>query len=430
MPSPAETGSGEQRTFEKIVVQLQLATDAALQAVPVVSSLVDEREQHEREREIEYHREHAHEHSHDCVDEDGNEDVDGNEQEHSAGGAADTINAIAIWSRLAYRCQSCLDTSRILRKRLGSALVSELAAPSPPDTAAAAPDPRTDRSFWQLCRAFLQTFVELLLDMREAKTLQLLSADVATIIRPVQRACREAGRLIDGSPWSHMLENSPAGAGAGASLSGPTHARSGSMSLSRGAGTSTGIGMGIVHASAESIARPPFSNYPGASHSATASGTTPPFPPYPPAKDTYKHVGPGSLASPTSSHHAWMSPSPSVGSGLIGGGGGSGAASSSAQIASRPPTPLASSYPSIAFDTSAPLPPVPSSAQGLPLGHPHGPAGNTGVSLYDRPLPPDPPTQLEQQQHQYRSVSATGVPPSHHQDAPPGQIAAFTLLRR
>lgn len=65
---------------------------------------------------------------------------------------------------------------------------------------------RNQREFWQLCKTFMQSFVELVMDMREAKSLRVLPPDIVVILRPVQKANKDAGRLIDASPWSYLAE--------------------------------------------------------------------------------------------------------------------------------------------------------------------------------------------------------------------------------
>lgn len=50
-------------------------------------------------------------------------------------------------------------------------------------------------------------FIDLLTEMREAKSLRLLSQELITMLRPVQKASREAGRLIESSPWRYLTDN-------------------------------------------------------------------------------------------------------------------------------------------------------------------------------------------------------------------------------
>ena len=43
--------------------------------------------------------------------------------------------------------------------------------------------------------------------MKEARSLHLLSQDIVVVLRPVQKASREAVRLIDSSPWAYLAES-------------------------------------------------------------------------------------------------------------------------------------------------------------------------------------------------------------------------------
>ena len=62
--------------------------------------------------------------------------------------------------------------------------------------------------FWQLCRTFMQSFVELVTEMKNAKDLRLLAQEIIIVLKPVQKASREAGRLVETSPWGYMTETS------------------------------------------------------------------------------------------------------------------------------------------------------------------------------------------------------------------------------
>ncbi|KAI5287076.1 RAM signaling network component [Ascosphaera aggregata] len=153
----------EERSFEKIFVQLTDAYNSALQAVPAVQKLFA--------------------HSLGLVEE-----------------SKASTELPAMWNKLIYRCTQCVQISENLRDRLTHTRIREPSGYL-----------RNQKDFWQLCKAFLQAFIELVTDMREAKNQGLLTSDVVAILRPVQRASREAGRLIEASPWSHMAElNTPA----------------------------------------------------------------------------------------------------------------------------------------------------------------------------------------------------------------------------
>ncbi|KKA23902.1 Adenylate cyclase [Rasamsonia emersonii CBS 393.64] len=104
-----------------------------------------------------------------------------------------------LWNNLIRRCRTCYECSEALGDRLSTMKVKEPGG-----------GVRNQREFWQLCKSFMQSFVDLVTDMRDARNLQLLPTDVIAILRPVQKASREAGRLIEASPWSYLADMSTA----------------------------------------------------------------------------------------------------------------------------------------------------------------------------------------------------------------------------
>lgn len=152
----------EDRIFEKIFHQLTSAYTAALQALPLA------RRQFSR-----------------CLE--------------AAEQQRETEGIQLVWNNLIRRCRSCLEVSETLGLRLSSMKVREPGGGL-----------RNQREFWQLCKAFMQSFLDLVTDMREARSMQLLPQDIIIILRPVQKASREAGRLIEASPWSYLSDISHA----------------------------------------------------------------------------------------------------------------------------------------------------------------------------------------------------------------------------
>ncbi|KAL4873187.1 hypothetical protein BDV12DRAFT_98421 [Aspergillus spectabilis] len=154
----------EERIFEKIFYQLTAAYTAALQALPIA------RRQFTRSLEVaEQNRE------------------------------FDDIQM--LWNNLIRRCRLCLEVSEALGLRLSNMKIKEPGGGM-----------RNQREFWQLCKAFMQSFVELVTDMREVRSMHLLPSEVIVILRPVQKASREAGRLIEASPWSYLADMAPGNA--------------------------------------------------------------------------------------------------------------------------------------------------------------------------------------------------------------------------
>lgn len=151
----------EERIFEKIFHQLTSAYSSALQALPLASR------QFSRCLEV-------------------------------AKQSRESEGIQIIWNNLIRRCRFCLDVSEALGARISSMKVKEPGGGL-----------RNQREFWQLCKTFMQSFVDLVTDMREVRSMQLLPGDIIIILRPVQKASREAGRLIEASPWSYLADMAP-----------------------------------------------------------------------------------------------------------------------------------------------------------------------------------------------------------------------------
>ncbi|KAH1906122.1 hypothetical protein KXV57_005585 [Aspergillus fumigatus] len=151
----------EERIFEKIFHQLSAAYTAALQALPLA------RRQFVRCLELA-------------------------EQSRESEGLQ------MLWNNLIRRCRVCLEVSEALGLRLSNMKVKEPGGGM-----------RNQREFWQLCKAFMQSFVDLVTDMKEVRSMHLLPSDIIAVLRPVQRASREASRLIEASPWSYLTDMTP-----------------------------------------------------------------------------------------------------------------------------------------------------------------------------------------------------------------------------
>ncbi|CAI7645538.1 unnamed protein product [Penicillium manginii] len=151
----------EERIFEKIFHQLTSAYSNALQALPLASR------QFSRCLEV-------------------------------ARQSRESEGIQILWNNLIRRCRFCLDVSEALGTRISSMKVKEPGGGL-----------RNQREFWQLCKTFMQSFVDLVTDLREVRSMQLLPGDIIIILRPVQKASREAGRLIEASPWSYLADMAP-----------------------------------------------------------------------------------------------------------------------------------------------------------------------------------------------------------------------------
>lgn len=155
-PSTGLTESQEEALFGQIFMSLTRAYEAALQAVPL-----------------------AKDHFNRCLE--------------ASRDGRQTRAIQQMWSALVYRCKQCYDVSEALQMRLTSMRLKDEGG-------------RNDPSFWLICKTFLQNFVELVTDMREVRNLRLLPQELIVILRPVQKTSREAGRLIEQSPWRNLTD--------------------------------------------------------------------------------------------------------------------------------------------------------------------------------------------------------------------------------
>ncbi|KAJ9660693.1 RAM signaling network component [Neophaeococcomyces mojaviensis] len=107
-----------------------------------------------------------------------------------------------LWSALVQRSRTCLDLTQALQLRLTHMKPKDLGVGHNSSGGG-----RHDPSFWQLSKAFLQSFVDLVTEIKEVRKLQLLilPQEIVAILRPVQKACRDAGHLINASPWNYLF---------------------------------------------------------------------------------------------------------------------------------------------------------------------------------------------------------------------------------
>lgn len=104
---------------------------------------------------------------------------------------------LMLWSNLIRRCRTCIEATEALGLRLQTLRVKEPSGGL-----------RNQREFWQLSKSFMQSFVDLITDMREVRNMQILPPDIIMVLRPVQKASREAGRLVENSPWAPLADMS------------------------------------------------------------------------------------------------------------------------------------------------------------------------------------------------------------------------------
>lgn len=100
-----------------------------------------------------------------------------------------------VWQNVIYRSRHCIEVSEALKLRLSNMKLKEPGGGM-----------RNKKEFWQLVTTFMSAFVDLVDSLREPRNLDLIKAEHVMMLRPVQKASREAGRLIKNSPWASLTE--------------------------------------------------------------------------------------------------------------------------------------------------------------------------------------------------------------------------------
>lgn len=146
--------SESEAMFEKIFINLTFAYDHALKGIPLV-----------------------HRHVSRCLE--------------VASETHTTKEICAFWKHLVDSCHVAIDVSGALKLRLSNIKLKD-------------PNLRNQREFWQLCNAFTKSLVEVLMGIKRAKELDIIPTDIIQVLRPVQSSVKEAGKLINSSPWSYL----------------------------------------------------------------------------------------------------------------------------------------------------------------------------------------------------------------------------------
>lgn len=166
MPHTGLSDAQEEQRFELIHLALTKAYEVALQAVPITTQQLRR-----------------------CL-----------ETAHDQRQGKEIID---IWNALVQRSKICYDLTQALQLRLTSMKLKDSGV-----GLGSAESARQDPSFWTLCRSFLQSFIVLVTEMKEVRKMQLLvlPQEIVGVLRPVQKACRDAGLSINTSPWSHVFQ--------------------------------------------------------------------------------------------------------------------------------------------------------------------------------------------------------------------------------
>lgn len=97
-----------------------------------------------------------------------------------------------FWQMLIQKCELALSTADALKSRLSQIKLKE-------------PGVRTQGAFWELCSAFVHAYTDLVVKVKEAKSVTtLLPTEVIVLLRPLQKAIKDTSQLIQSSPWSFL----------------------------------------------------------------------------------------------------------------------------------------------------------------------------------------------------------------------------------
>ena len=105
-------------------------------------------------------------------------------------------------------CDHALDTCTELKSRLKSLKIRE-------------PQARRHFEFWQVCAGFIKAYFLFATTVRNPPYPSLVPEEVRTLLRPVQKAVKEASTLIDRSPWRPHAFHGPNSAGPSPSANSP-----------------------------------------------------------------------------------------------------------------------------------------------------------------------------------------------------------------
>ncbi|PBP22237.1 RAM signaling pathway protein [Diplocarpon rosae] len=95
-----------------------------------------------------------------------------------------------FWQALINRTYTALQTAESLKARLSLIRLKD-------------PGIRAQCAFWELCNAFIMTYTDLVIKVKEAKSISAsLPTDVIILLRPLQKAIKETSQLIQTSPWA------------------------------------------------------------------------------------------------------------------------------------------------------------------------------------------------------------------------------------
>ena len=96
-----------------------------------------------------------------------------------------------LWSTLIANGKYCVEMSDALKKRLSIIRLNDPEARNAPD-------------FWQLVTYFINSYMDLLVSLKESRKHQLMPDEIRHWVKPIHALTREAAKLIAESPWNSL----------------------------------------------------------------------------------------------------------------------------------------------------------------------------------------------------------------------------------
>ncbi|TKA73107.1 hypothetical protein B0A55_04840 [Friedmanniomyces simplex] len=139
------------------------------------------------------------------------------------------------WGSAISKCDTVITANSLLHNRLKVVKLKD-------------PGVRNQRDFWQLCDAFVQSWTELAIHIKEASTQRIDISTVKAVMRPVQKAVKEVSKTISESPLYHQALRQASSGGTASSGHPGQHLfpTSANASFAQAVGHSNGLHSGYV----------------------------------------------------------------------------------------------------------------------------------------------------------------------------------------
>ncbi|KAM7220217.1 leucine-rich repeat-containing protein sog2 [Rhypophila decipiens] len=154
-------------------------------------------------------------------------------------------HVLMCWKALMAKCGICIQQTEVLKKKLSSIKLKELAV-------------RTQASFWGLCDNFIDSWYKFVKEIKQVQGDVQLPADTRVRLRPIHTSIKETYDLMLKSPWAFLVRqqhsgassSSRAGSGDMSSMGSPSYGTHHHHHLQQQGGLSTPVPMPMTPQSA------------------------------------------------------------------------------------------------------------------------------------------------------------------------------------